>query len=251
MPEPRQRKYGWKPDLPDRRDKIYKAKLMPLPPKIDLRPYCSPVENQGDIGSCTANALAGALEFLELKDKAPYEDKSRLFIYYNERVIENSILEDSGAMIRDGIKTLASKGVCSEKSWPYDPDQFATMPPKDCYDEAKNHVILAYERLSSLHDIKTCLATGFPVVFGFSVYESFDDPTVAQTGMMPVPETQETLDGGHAICCVGYDDSLDRLIIRNSWGTDWGDSGYFYMPYSIVNDGMADDFWMIRRQNEG
>src|SRR6266568_4205862 len=136
--------YGWLPDLPDYRDFFYSAvarRLATLPSKIDMRSKCSPVEDQGQLGSCTANALVGALEFLEIKDGAPFVDLSRLFVYYNERVIEGTVDQDSGAFIRDGIKSLAKQGVCPEKEWPYRVRDFTRKPTAKCYSDARKHQI--------------------------------------------------------------------------------------------------------------
>jgi C1A family cysteine protease len=235
--------------LPDQRDKIYKVpvRLNSLPEKVDLRPLCSAVEDQKDLGSCTANALAGALEYLERKN-GNSEDFSRLFIYYNERSLIDTINYDSGAYLRDGIKTLVRNGACVEKLWPYDITQFAFTPPEYCYAEAMNHQVLVYERILSLHSLKSCLASGFPVVFGFTVYASFESEEVAKTGIMPVPADGERVSGGHAVCAVGYDDATQRVVVRNSWGEDWGMKGYFTMPYEIIeNRNLSDDFWTIKR----
>jgi C1A family cysteine protease len=243
--------YGWLPDLPDKRDHMYGAvHKIPkkLPSKRDLRPYCSPVEDQKDLGSCTANALAGALEFLMKKDKVPLTDMSRLFIYYNERVIEHTVKTDSGAMIRDGIKTLVKQGFCSEPSWPYNIPKFAVKPPKKCYREALDYQILSYARINTVDEMRACLADGFPFVFGFAVYESFEKQKVAKTGVVDMPKDNESMLGGHAVLGVGYDDKTKRFIVRNSWGTDWGKKGYFTMPYAYLKDrNLADDFWTIRR----
>ncbi len=176
VPAVRKVAYGWLPDIPDERDHMYGAlRKVPatLPAKADLRPGCSKVEDQKDLGSCTANALTGALEYLMKKDKVKFSDMSRLFIYYNERVIENSVKTDSGAMIRDGIKSLAKQGACTEKSWPYNVAKFANKPPKACYTEALDFQILSYSRINTIDEMRTCLADGYPVVFGFSVYEGF------------------------------------------------------------------------------
>ncbi len=243
--------YGWNPDLPDQRDHMYGALYRipkKLPTKVDLRPLCSPVEDQGTLGSCTGNALAGALEFLERKSKVAFEDLSRLFIYYNERALERSVSTDSGAQIRDGIKTLVKHGVCSEKSWPYVVSKFAKKPPLSCYKEALDHQIVDYQRLSTLDEMRSCLAGGFPFVFGFTVYESFESQKISQTGIMTMPSKNERVIGGHAVCGVGYDDAKKRLLVRNSWGSGWGMDGYFTMPYAyLVDRNLSDDFWTIRR----
>ena len=246
--------YGWIPDLPDQRDHAYaKVHAVPrkLPAKVDLRAKCPPVENQGQLGSCTANALAGALEFLELKDKHPLIDLSRLFIYYNERVIEHSVKQDAGAMLRDGIKTLAKQGVCAEKLWPYVIKKFATKPTAACYTQALQHTISSYQRLATTQEMRACLADGYPFVFGFTVYESFESDAVARTGTVPMPSRRERVLGGHAVCAVGYDDKAKRFIVRNSWGADWGKKGYCTMPYAYLADrNLSDDFWTMRKMAE-
>ena len=247
--------YGWLPDLPDHRDYLYSAvapKVMRLPARIDLRPGCSPVEDQGQIGSCTANALAGALEFLEKKDGAKFIDLSRLFIYYNERAIEGTTNQDSGAFIRDGIKSLAKIGVCPESKWPYKVTSFKKKPSPTCFKLAKKHRITSYRRLNTVDEMRTCLADGYPFVFGFTVYDSFESPAVAKSGVLNLPLPKEKQLGGHAVMCVGYDDSAQRFTIRNSWNTDWGMKGYFTMPYEYLSDrNLSDDFWTVRASQEG
>ena len=243
--------YGWVPDLPDQRDFLYSAVrpvTLKIPQHIDLRSTCSSVENQGNLGSCTGNALAGALEFLEKKDRIPFVDVSRLFIYYNERVIEGSVESDSGAMIRDGIKTLRHQGACTEKKWPYIIKKFAVKPNPACYKEALNHQITSYHRVLTLDEMRICLTEGFPFIFGFTVYESFESQEVAETGIVQMPQPIERSIGGHAVLAVGYDESQQRFIIRNSWGTSWGQKGYFTIPYDyLANRNLSDDFWTIRR----
>ena len=230
-----------------------KPTLARLPDKVDLRSKCSPIENQGRLGSCTANALAGALEFLELKDGAPFVDLSRLFIYYNERVVERTVNQDSGAFIRDGIKSLAKQGVCPEKEWPYKVSAFRRKPTAKCYSDAKKHQITSYHRISSLEEMRTCLSDGFLFVFGFTVYETFESAAVAKSGVLNMPGPNEKVKGGHAVMAVGYDDAQKRFIIRNSWDTDWGMKGYFTMPYDYLEPvkNLADDFWTIRASEEG
>jgi C1A family cysteine protease len=246
--------YGWIPDLPDARDYLFGVRRPPtavLPAEVDLRPTCSPVEDQGQLGSCTANALAGALEFLERKDHVPFADLSRLFIYYNERAIEHTTKTDSGAMIRDGIKALAGEGVCPESTWPYVISRFAVKPSAASYKAAKKHLITSYERILTLDEMRSCLAAGFPFVFGFTVYETFESPAVAKTGIVPMPGPTERSLGGHAVVAVGYNDAERRFLVRNSWGTGWGIGGYFKMPYDYLsNRNLSDDFWTIRRGNE-
>jgi len=245
-------RYGWIPDLPDQRDHLFSAvygTAPQLPPSVDLRSKSPPVEDQKKLGSCTANALVGALEFLELKDAVPFAALSRLFVYYNERVIENTVSSDSGAQLRDGIKTLAKQGVCPEKMWPYVISRFTEKPTKTCYANAAQHVILSYQRVQTLNDMKTCLSSGFPFVFGFTVYESFESAEVARTGIVPMPAQHEKVLGGHAVVAVGYDDTTERVMVRNSWGSSWGQSGYFTMPYDyITNPKLASDMWTIRRE---
>ena len=249
--------YGWLPDLPDHRDLLYSAiapKVVRLPPKVDLQAKCSPVEDQGQLGSCTANSLVGAMEFLEKKDRAPFVDLSRLFIYYNERAIEGTADQDSGAFIRDGIKSLAKQGVCPEKQWPYVVDKvtFKKKPSAPCYAAAKKHQITSYHRISNPDEMRTCLADGFPFVFGFTVYDSFESQAVAKSGVLNMPAPNEKVVGGHAVMCVGYDETEQRFLIRNSWGADWGKKGYFTMPYDYLSGGkLSDDFWTIRAAAEG
>jgi C1A family cysteine protease len=242
---------GWIPDLPDQRDFLYSAiRAAPakLPKAVDLSMLMSPVEDQGQLGSCTANALAGVLEFLELKDGQKLLDLSRLFIYYNERAIEQSVEVDSGAMLRDGIKSLVKQGVCAEKKWPYVISKFTKKPSPACYRDASKHTISSYHRLLTLKDMRACLAQGYPFVFGFSVYESFESAKVVKTGIVDMPRPSERQLGGHAVCAVGYDDKAKRIIVRNSWGPKWGSKGYFTMPYDYVSDrNLSDDFWTIFR----
>ena len=248
----RTRGFGWVPDLPDHRDIRY-GMVRPVPAKqpsaVDLRRTCSPVEDQGRLSSCTGNALAGAVEFLEKRDGIPLVNVSRLFIYYNERVIEHTVADDAGAMIRDGIKTLVKQGTCSEKRWPYVIARFALKPSAACYREAADHQVTAYARLQTLVEMRACLADGYPFVFGFTVYESFESQRVAATGIVPMPRPREKVLGGHAVLAVGYDDAKKRFLVRNSWGTGWGMNGYFTMHYDyLTSRALSDDFWTIRRQ---
>jgi C1A family cysteine protease len=242
--------YGWLPDLPDARDYMYAAPeevLSDLPRSVDLRPQCPPVYDQGQLGSCTANAIGGAFQFMQTKEGLADLVPSRLFIYYNERVIEGTVDQDGGAMIRDGIKSVHKLGVCAEKSWEYDIARFTEKPPDEAYTEAEDHQATVYRRvLPVLHQMQGCLASGVPFVFGISVYESFESQKVAQTGVVPLPPRGERLLGGHAVLAVGYDDEQQRFIVRNSWGTSWGMEGYCTMPYGYLTDSsLARDFWAV------
>ena len=258
-------RYGWIPDLPDARDHMFAAPMAalgPLPAQVDLRAQCpATVYDQGRIGSCTANAIAGAFEFELLKQKLADFMPSRLFIYYNERSIEGHTQTDSGAMIRDGIKVVAGLGVCSEKIWPYDDTPPAIpggvwpagaaageKPPAAAYTAATRSEAVAYQRIGqNLAQLKGCLAGGYPFVLGFTVYDSFESPQVAATGVVPMPTSDEAAIGGHAVLAVGYDDATSQFLVRNSWGAGWGMGGYFTMPYAYVTDaGLAKDFWTIR-----
>jgi C1A family cysteine protease len=252
-PVPRNsRWYGWIPDLPDHRDLIFTAPFAaaaPLPNRVDLRSTCPPVYDQGALGSCTANAIAAALEFDQLKQAL--DDvfvPSRLFIYYNERVVEGTVNEDAGAMIRDGMKSVASQGAPHERLWPYVLSKFSTKPSAASYRDAAKHPAVLYQRLvQHLTQFKACLAAGYPFVFGFAVYESFESAAVTRTGRVPMPKPAERLIGGHAVMAVGYDVAKRNFIIRNSWGEGWGMKGYFTMPFDYLSDGnLSDDFWTVK-----
>jgi len=253
-------KYRWLPDPPDSRDHIYKLNTeLTLAPRVDLRNYCSPVEDQGNIGSCTGNAIAGQIELIDRKGGKQL-DVSRLFIYYEERVLEGSVRYDAGAYIRDGIKVCYTKGAPLESLWPYVTNKFATKPPTAAYTDALKRKVTGYQRCADFNAVKNAVAAGNPVTIGFTVYDSFEGAWgdiphgQAGSGMMPFPNTAtESVLGGHAVCIVGYDDTLPvagrangRFIVRNSWGTGWGDAGYFYMPYDVIKTtSMSSDFWLI------
>jgi C1A family cysteine protease len=249
--------YGWVPDLPDGRDMLYAAPvraLAKLPPRVYLRKQCPPVYDQGALGSCTANAIGAALEFDQIKQRHKNVfTPSRLFIYYNERAMEGTVDSDSGAMIRDGVKSVAKQGACDEKHWPYRIEDFRQKPSRPRYAEGKKNQAIQYLRLTpALSQLKGCLAEGFPFVFGFSVYESFESPEVAKTGHAGMPRAGESLLGGHAVMAVGYDESKQWFIVRNSWGRKWGMQGYFTLPYPyLLQPSLSSDFWTIRRVEGG
>ena len=247
-------KLGWKPDPKDHRDSVMSFKvvnLATLPHKVDLRASCSFVENQATLGSCTANAAVGALEYLDIVDgtmDGDTENYSRLFVYYNMRVIQGTVGQDTGGTLRDTIKALADTGACDEVLWPYDIPRFTIKPGDSCYEDAKKHVISEYHRLDTFNDCLACLAEGYPFVFGFMVYDSLMGPEVAKTGTLNLPGPTEVCHGGHAVCAVGYDMESKTVLVRNSWGEHWGMGGYFTMPFAFIsNPHMAQDFWTIRR----
>ena len=173
---------------------------------------------------------------------------SRLYIYWNERKIEHTTKSDSGATLRDGIKTVSKQGVCSELLWPYNVKKFAKKPPQACYTAAKTDLISQYQRLDNtqLDMLKGCLASGDGFILGFTVYESFMTQQVATTGVVPMPQPQEATVGGHAVFCCGYQESESTFLCRNSWGDQWGQQGYFTIPYQyLTNPNLAGDFWQI------
>jgi C1A family cysteine protease len=220
-----------------------------LPSKMDLRPNMPPIYAQGGLGSCTAQAIVAAVVYLLKKQKSSLIQPSRLFLYYNERVILGTVDEDSGAMIRDGMKSLAKDGVCQELMWPYTIQNFTKKPSDACYREASRHQALKYFRIptSNLAQCKMCLAMGFPFVFGMAVYESFETSEATRTGEVPMPLPTETMLGGHAVLAVGYDDIRKVVICRNSWGSSWGMHGYFTLPYAFLqNSDFTDDYWTLR-----
>lgn len=251
MPTRKIARYGWRPDHPDRRDfKVEHITRVTLPTAADVRMVhpMPDVYDQGELGSCTANAIAAAIDFERGTQGMQFLLPSRLFIYFEERAIEGNTENDGGAEIRDGIKVVASLGACPEQMWPYDVDKFANEPTVDCYAAALAHRALRYSRVpQNDYYIRHELAIEKkPIVFGFTVYESFESSAVAQAGVVPMPAGNETPLGGHAVLIVGYDDTSQRFTVRNSWGADWGKAGYFTMPYRYVLDpGLADDFWTI------
>ena len=243
--------FGWMPDVPDHRDQIYAAPvswLAKLPNAVDLRQQCPPVYDQGQLGSCTANAIVAAIEFDQMKQQLKYFMPSRLFLYYNERAMEGTIDSDGGAQIRDGMKSINAQGDCPEKLWPYILARFADKPSASCYTNAMKHKAVLYQRVSRVaNQMKACLAAGYPFVFGFSVYESFMSTAVAKSGHAEMPKSNEPLEGGHAVLAVGYNDAHQWFLVRNSWGPSWGLKGYFTLPYTyVLDENLSDDFWTIR-----
>jgi C1A family cysteine protease len=232
--------YGMMPE----RVKNYSVST-PLPGNVDLRSKIPVMYDQGNLGSCTANALCYSYV---------YDDKtwspSRLFLYYNERVLDKDINEDAGSTLTQGINALEKYGVCSEKLWPYNINNFAVKPPTNAYTEGAKHEVLTAARVQqTMTSMKGCLNSGFPFVVGIEIYESFESPIANNTGYVPMPNPKsEQLLGGHAVICVGYNDARSVWIMQNSWGTGWGDKGYFYLPYNyLLSSTLAGDMWQVTK----
>jgi C1A family cysteine protease len=271
---------GWLRDLPDNRDYTTDhARIQPqleaigvahpeevtLASSVDLRAYCSPVEDQGALGSCTANATVGLVEYFERRAHGRFIDASRLFLYKSTRDLLHWT-GDTGAFLRSTMGALALFGVPPEEYWPYSIPSFDIEPSSFCYSFAGNYKAISYYRLDPtgtpppvlLTRIKANVAQGLPPVYGFTVYSSISQ--AATTGEIPFPAAGEHTIGGHAMLVVGYDDGLKitnhtsgasttgALIVRNSWGTAWGDHGYGYLPYEYVTLRLAADFWSLVKQ---
>jgi C1A family cysteine protease len=282
---------GWLPDYPDIRDVTFQSERVPsklqalgqpsvkqmlakvgattsapaaLPASVDLRPWCSPMEDQKTIGSCTAHAGVGLVEYFERRAFGKHLDASRLFLY---KVTRNLLhwTGDTGAFLRSTMYALTLFGVPPEEYYPYNIADFDKEPSAFCYAFAQSYQAISYYRLDPsgtardalLARIKTELSKGLPSMFGFTVYSSINQANT-NGGKIPYPTRGERVEGGHAIDAVGYDDNLKikntnpggiettgALLIRNSWGTGWGSAGYGWLPYKYVLDGLATDWWSL------
>lgn len=232
---------GWIPDPIDPRDQVFGLSA-PLPPSVDLRPIMSPVDQQGTINSCVGNSVTAALEAV-LK----VSDLSRLFVYYNARALEGRTAIDAGCQIRNAIKGIVTNGVSKEVIWPYNTSSFAVRPSSAAYtDAAPLKARIGYAQVTNLTALKTALATGLPVVFGFSVPDTFVSKT-RYDGFLPYPVAGTKFVGAHAVTAVGYDDARSVVICRNSFGVNWGTSGHFEMPYQWFSNmtGLVCDAWVL------
>lgn len=234
-----------KRDRPDERDFRFTPKTDPAP-AADLRQYCDGVYNQMPLKSCSANAISAALSMLGQKVGHQIVPPSRLFLYYNSRVLEGDTATDDGVTLRNAIKAAAKPGVCPETLWPYDAQQFASKPPQNAYDGISARAASYYRIDRELHAMKSCIAEGYPFVFGMNVYQS-DFTAAAQNGQVNLPAANDTMMGGHAVLAVGYDDQSQRFTVLNSLGATWGAQGYFTIPFAyLMDDKLAYDFWTIR-----
>lgn len=242
-------KFGWIPDVPDQRDFYFKAPspAKPLPPKKSLS--FDFVYDQGELGSCTAQSVATVYRFTEDEQDGSAPTPSRLALYYWTRKDQGTLGYDSGASIRGAMKAAAKYGMCRERLWPYSPERFKTKPSLTaCGEAATNRMVsTAYGRVThSRYGLKLSLYSGNPVVFGFSVYDSFMSDEVAKSGFVPMPGLGERVQGGHAVVLIGYDDTKEAFLVKNSWGKRWGEKGNCWMPYAFVCDrDYCDDFWTI------
>ncbi len=252
---------GWRPDLPDHRD--FKFSVMPnkpstveVPESSSNRDNCSPIRNQDKLGACTGFAITASVEYLKRTDIDPKWNNtiySPLFVYWMERDIEGDVLDDGGAYIRTGISAIADTGVARESDWPYDVEKFKKKPVKAAWTNAGYWKLGSYYRCETFRDLIEALALKHAVVGGISCYDSMFTTYVDKTGIIPMPGARDVLSGGHAIMFTGYDNATKLVQFKNSWGTEWGDLGYGYLPYDYVRDlngNLASDFWVLSAESD-
>lgn len=245
-----ERKYRVVPDRVDWRDRYYNFARTELQEVVDMRSMASAVEQQSDLGSCTAQAIVGAYELLTKRDYPDqYVELSRLFVYYNARMIAGVITEDEGAYIRDAIKAVDRYGICREELWPYKIENFAIKPSTESYNDARHRTLKKYYRITGLDNILDALNSNYPIVAGINVYDSFDRIT-EENSVLPMPTDTEKELGAHAILLVGYNLSQQLILARNSFGPKWGHNGYFWIPFDYVKQDLT-DAWVFDINLEG
>ncbi|KAG5182904.1 papain cysteine protease family protein [Tribonema minus] len=244
-------RYGLVKQKPDDRDyQFVAASRKSLPAAVDLRTtgYVPPVMDQGSAGTCSAHATASALRFLLRKEKLQDFPPSRLFLYYVTRVYVEGVSpsEDSGCALRDVAKAIATYHVCNERYMEYDDTKIAEQPPALAVANARLHTTFTYRAVQqSLSALKGALASGYPVVVGIQVYDSFETEEVARTGVVPMPAEGEQCLGGHAVYLVAFEDATRTFTLCNSWSSAWGQGGFFKLSYDyLTNPDLACDFWM-------
>jgi C1A family cysteine protease len=238
------RDFRVKADPQDWRDRYYNFARIESPrDRVDLRPWASPVEDQLHLGSCVGQAVVGAYELLLNRlDKTKFTDLSRLFVYYNARLLDNITGEDVGAYVRDGVKAVNKYGVCSEQVWPYLINRFAEPPSIASYEDAKLRTIKKYYRIEKIEDIVDALNADCPVVTSMNVYDSFDDLEYSKDYILAMPKANENIIGGHAVTFVGYDLPKRLFLARNSFGEDWCMDGYFWVPFDYAERDFMDNW---------
>lgn len=234
------KKYRLVADQIDWRDQYYNYAKCSLQESVDMRSMASGIQSQRELGSCTAQAIVSAYEIL-LKNEHPdkFVDLSPLFVYYNSRYVEGTINEDAGAYLRDALKAVDHYGICEESAWPYDINKFTFRPPPEAYQNAKKYRIKRYKRLTNLDNILDSLSSRHPVVTGIMVYSGFERIT-GENPVLPMPSDTDTELGAHAILLVGYDLSKQQVLAQNSFGSTWGQNGYFWIPFDYINQELTD-----------
>lgn len=245
-----QRSYGWIKQPDDERDLRYSAAkpISGLPAKTDLCYQLPDCWDQLQTNGCTAHGISALLWSGQVVAGQVPVMPSRLFMYYNERNMEGDAGNDSGAIIRDGIKVCNIDGIVSEDLWPFDSSKVTVKPTQDAYEKALSNRIHFYAAidLANLNQVRLSLSHKYPVVFGFDVYSFFESEQMAKTGVLKMPSRHERSLGGHCVAIVGHDDSKQMVLVRNSWGINWGQHGHFWMPYEYLTSDLCSDGWMIR-----
>jgi C1A family cysteine protease len=241
--------FGWMPSLADHRDIVLSVThtVNALPTTTNNRKNVNWCYDQGSESSCTGNAWADLCKYVWKKDLQKDVNPSRNFIYYNEREIEQDTPLDNGATLRSGAQVLSDTGFCLEETWGYSQGTLYTPPPVGCYTQAASYKIKSYIAVQDNHMARLyCLASGYPFVFGMTVTASFETQNVSETGIVPMPTQEDKVIGGHAIMAVDYDDARQVFVVLNSWGSSWGDNGFFYLPYSYMESNLTSDYWTLR-----